>query len=59
MRLAGLGFLNFPIIAARVGREAKGEYSPAMLCILGQHGGLCDGLSRRELLTVGGLSLFG
>ncbi len=32
---------------------------PAMLSILGQHGRLCDGLSRRELLTVGGLSLFG
>jgi hypothetical protein len=30
-----------------------------MLSILGPHGRLCDGFSRRELLTVGGLSLFG
>ena len=30
-----------------------------MLRILGRHATACDGLSRRELLAVGGISLFG
>src|SRR4029450_9416041 len=33
--------------------------STAMLSILGHGGRLCDGLTRRELVRVGGLSLFG
>src|SRR5207253_4187567 len=59
----GLGGLRWKMISARVesgeGRPSVSRANPAMLRLLGSPRTLCDGLTRRDFLHVGGLAALG